>query len=202
MKRLVAVAVLAAALVAAPQARATVDGYLAITTPYSHLETGDVCFMKTRMWATFGIPAASAMKGILKPVYVYKQPTDSFVNVNLIATSPAMVATYTWDGMVNGVYEYRMTLDVSALRTAKGTTVAGRTATIRAAKLALLSMAKSLADITDGRYRLRVTFVGLPSQAGLTGTYLYASTTSPYTASSPLLLAYEAEIVNQNGSCE
>jgi hypothetical protein len=201
MKRLVAIALLAVLVAVVGPAHATVDGYLTITTPYSHLETGDVCFMKSKMWAVFGIPAASAMQGILKPVYVYKQNTDSFVNVNLAATTPAMVGTYNWDGMVNGVYEYRMTLNVTALRTAKGTTVTGRTATIHAAKLALLSMARSLSDITDGRYRLRVTFVGLPSQSGLAGTYLYSSTTSPYTGGSPLLAAYEAELVNQNGSC-
>jgi hypothetical protein len=158
--------------------------------------------MKTRMWARFGIPAASAMKGILKPVYVYKEPTDSFVNVNVLSTTPAMVATYTWDGMVNGVYEYRMTLNVTALKTANGTTVAGRAATIRAAKLQLLAMARTMADLTGGLYRLRVTFVGLPSQAGLAGTFLYASTTSPYTASSALLAAYDNELVDLNGSCE
>jgi MYXO-CTERM domain-containing protein len=44
-------------------------------------------------------------------------------------------------------------------------------------------------------YRLFLSFEGLPSQSGLTGTRLNATTSWPYTAASSLLAAYEAELI-------
>ncbi len=55
--------------------------------------------------------------------------------------------------------------------------------------------------MTGGRYRLRVTFVGLPPQTGLPGARLHAATAYPYTASSSLLSAYEAELIDVGGTC-
>ena len=201
LRSLLVVCALLVPLFAAPAAQATVDAYLPLIVPYKEMQTNDICFMKTKMWAQLGVPGISAMRGLLRSVLVYREGTDSFANINLLVTSPAMVPSYVSDGYVGNVYEYRMKLDVTALRNANGTTVAGRTATVRAAKLALLSMAKTLSEMTGGRYRLWVTFIGLPSQSGLPGTYLYPSTTYAYTNGSALLAAYEAELINLEGSC-
>ncbi len=198
---------LAAALVllAAAPAHATVDVLLDINVPYQHLQSEDVCFARTPMWAQVGIPAGSAIEGSLKPWLVYRQsftPAGSgAVNLNLLAEGPAIGFTWVSDAYVGTTYEVTLKLDVTALSTSNGTTVAGRTKTIRAAKLALLAVVRDIDDLTVGGWRVRVTFVGLPSQTGLTGTKLYATTSSPYSAASALLTAYAKELINRSGSC-
>lgn len=42
---------------------------------------------------------------------------------------------------------------------------------------------------------------GLPFQSGLTGTVLSSTTTYAYSASSPVLAAYERELVNRLSNC-
>jgi hypothetical protein len=60
---------------------------------------------------------------------------------------------------------------------------------------------RDLDDLTVGLWRVKVKFVGLPSQSSLPGTKLYATTSSPYSAASALLAAYTKELVNREGSC-
>lgn len=184
-------------------AQATVEGYITYNVPYRHLQTDDICWMRLPLWSSFGIPAANVTQASLAPTQILKDfPTRQYVNVNLAAPAKAMVHTYVSDATTaSGVLEYTMKLDVSALSTANGTTASGRAATIRSAKLALLAIARNLDDLSDGNYRLRVTFVGLPSQTGLVGTKLNATTAYPYTATSPLLIAYESELIDVGGSC-
>lgn len=57
----------AALLLAATPAHATVDVRLDVNVPYQHLQSEDVCFARTPMWAQVGIPAGSAIEGSLKP---------------------------------------------------------------------------------------------------------------------------------------
>jgi hypothetical protein len=191
-------------LAAAAPARATVDALLDYQVPYQHLQTDDVCFLHQTMWAEIGIPPASLMRAVFAPNQIFNEtglPTP-YVNINLAATHPAMVASYVSDSYAGNVLTYEMSLDVTKLEAANGSTVAGRSATVKSAKLALLAVARSVAGLAGaGSWKLRVTFVGLPSQTGLTGTKLYATTQYAYGPGSPLLTAYEQELINVGGSC-
>lgn len=184
---------------------ATVDSFLAYDVPYQHLQTDDVCFMPQVMWAEIGIPQGSMMRGAFAPTQTFAEaPSPRYVNINLLATVPAMVPTYGSDSIDRyGRYLYTMTLDVTALSAANGATLAGRTQTIRQAKLALVTMAHNMEQLSGGatRYQLWVRFVGLPSQSGLLGKRLYASTTYPYNGYSLLLQGYQAELINVEGTC-
>lgn len=201
--KLIALMALASTMAVALPAQATVEGYILYNVPYQNLQTDDVCFMRLPLYASFGIPTASMANASLTPTQILKDfPTKSYVNINLAAPTKLMVPTYVSDAVTaTGVWEYTMKLNVTALATANGTTVAGRSATIKAAKLALLAIARNMDDISDGNYRLKVTFVGLPAQNGVPGTKLNATTQFAYTSTSPLLIAYESELIDVEGSC-
>lgn len=200
--KLLAIATL---LLAAAPAHATVDALLDVNVPYRQLQTDDVCFTRTPMWAQVGIPVGSAIEGSLKPWMVYRQSFtpagSSHVNLNVLAEGPAIGFTFVSDSWSGATYQVSLVLNVTALSTANGTTLAGRTKTLRAAKLALLAVIRDVDDLTVGPWRVTVKFVGLPSQTSLPGTKLYATTSSPYSAASALLTAYAKELVNVSGSC-
>ena len=202
MKRLfIALTALASSLVASTT-QATVDGYVLYNVPYRSVQTDDICFMRLPLLGSFGIPQASLTKASLSPTQVRRDSSAGFFNNNLAAPAKLLVHTYVSDNVTaNGVWEYSMKLDVRALSAANGNNVAGRLATIRTAKLALLTIARNLDDISDGNFRLFVTFTNLPSQVSLPGTVLNATTRYAYSASSPLLIAYERELINVEGTC-
>lgn len=181
-------------------ARATVDAFIPYFVPVQHLQTDDVCLERQTMWAELGIPPASQMEAIAAATLVYRQGGEH-VDVNMLSQWGGLVPSYVSDHYVGDVLNYEMTLDVSALAARLGTSLSGRQQTVRAAKLYLLAMAKSLAEIAPAGYRLTARFTGLPSQAGLNGTRLYAQTSWPYSAGSSLLAAYEHELVNVEGGC-
>lgn len=193
-------AVVALVAVSVP-ARATVDAFLQYTTPYQQLQTDDTCMTRQTMLASIGIPAASLMEATFSPNAVYNQNSGGFINTNVLATAPAMVPGYVSDSFSGAVWEYSMTLDVSALSAANGSSLAGRTQTVRSAKLALLAMSENMRTLSNDLYRLRITFFGLPNQTGLPGTRLYAVTQFPYSAPSALLAAYRRELINSHGTC-
>ncbi len=199
---LIALCLASTATLAAP-AHATVEGYILYNVPYQSLQTDDICFMRLPLLASFGIPPANLAQASLQPTAILKDyPAYEYVNVNLAAPARLMVHTYVSDAITdNGVWEYAMKLDARALAAHNGYTVAGRQRTITAAKLALLAIARNMHDLSGGNYRLRVTFTGLPTQIGLSGTRLYTSTSYPYTSSSPLLAAYERELIDREGTC-
>ena len=200
--RLVAAVVLAGALLLATArpATATVDAFLPYVVPYHHLQTDDVCLAPQTMWAALGIPPASQMEALLAPVLVYRQGGEH-VDINLLSQAGGMTATYVGDRVEGSVLVYDMVLDVSALARARGATVAGRRATVEAAKLYLVSLAASLEAISPGAWRLSLRVTGLPSQAGLPGTALPARTSWPYTATSPLLAGLRRELISVGGTC-
>ena len=194
-----ALAVTASAL----PAYATVDAFMELNVPHRELQTDDICFLRSKMWAVIGIPQASVMSGAFRPVYVFQDQNRTafpYVNVNVLATTPALVPSYVSDRWAGTVVEYRMKLDVTKYAIANGTTLAGRTKTITTAKLAVLAMARNLARMASA-YRLWIDFVGLPSPVGIVGAKLYSTTTSPYTAGSTLIAAYERELLNRSNSC-
>jgi len=197
-------ALLAGVFAFTPTANATVDAILDYTIVYQEPQSDDYCFRKMPMHAELGIPGGSLMQAVFAPSQAYNQtgiPTQ-YVNINLVATNPPMVPSYVSDSIdADGTMNYAMKVNVTALSQKNGTSATGRLATIRAAKLGLLAMARSLSDLSGGKFRLKVTFVGLPSQSGLAGTTLPASTTWPYTASSPLLSKLQSEWINTGGSC-
>jgi len=202
-RRVIACAALSASLFALP-AHATVDAFMELNVPYREMQTSDLCFMKAKMWAVIGIPPGSVMNGTFRPVYVFQEQNTTampFVNINVLATTPALAASYVSDRWVGTLLEYRMKLDLTKYSAANGSTAAGRAKTVTAAKLAIIAMNRSMARISRAGYRLWIQLVGLPSQTGLAGTVAHATTTSPYTTTSPLLLAYERELLNLSRSC-
>ncbi len=196
-------ALIASVTVAAP-ADATVDAILDYTIVYQEPQSDDFCYRTMPMHAELGIPGGSVMMAVFAPVQIFNQSgmPSRYVDINLVSTQPPMVPTYVSDSIdANGTMNYAMKVDVTALSKANGTTSAGRLKTVRAAKLGLLSMARSMNKLSGGKYRLKVTFVGLPSQTGLPGVVLPAATTWPYTSTSPLLATLEKEWINTGGSC-
>jgi hypothetical protein len=182
--------------------QATVDAYVLYNVPYRSVQTDDICFMRLPLLGSFGIPQASLAQASLLPTQIRRDYPVGYFNNNLAAPAKLMVHTYVSDSYTGtGVWEYSMKLDVRALATFNGTSLTGRRATIQSAKLALLAIARNMDDLSDGNYRLTVQFIGLPSQTSLPGTTLYATTRYPYTASSPLLIAYERELIDVEGSC-
>ena len=200
--KLVALSALLFSFVAVP-AQATVDAIIQYNIPYQSIQTDDICFMRLPLYTSIGIPAAVLTQASLTPTQILKDfPRRTYVNLNLAAPARAMIHTYVSDSVTAaGVWEYTMKLDVSALSTYNGTTLAGRSATYKSAKLALLAIARNLDDVSNGNYRLKVTFVGLPSSTSVLGTKLNATTAYPYTSTSPLLIAYERELIDVEGSC-
>ncbi len=198
-------AVLPLALFLIPtSANATIEGFIDYTIPYYHPQSGDICLKSVPMLAEFGIPQTSLMRGTLAETRVFAEaPTPRYVNINLAGTTPAMVGTYVADSITPaGEYTYTMKLDVTALSKSNGTSTTGRAATIHAAKLFLIAMADNMKSLSDGKqWYLRVEFIGLPSQTGLSGTHLHARTTCAYSPLSPLLAAYRKELINVGGSC-
>ncbi len=196
-------ATLAIAAMLPMSAQATVEGFILYNIPYKSLQTDDICWMRLPMLAQFGIPQAAIIQASLAPTSILKDfPTRSYVNINLASPSRPLVHTYVSDNVTaSGVWEYTMKLDVTKLAAANGYALGGRVATIRTAKLALLALARNMDDISDGNFRLRVTFTGLPSQVGVSGTKLNATTAYAYTSTSPLLIAYERELIDVEGSC-
>ncbi len=188
---------------AAVPAHATVDALIDYTVAYQHTQTDDVCLATHRTLASLGVPAAAQAEASLAPALVYRSgDVPAQVNINLLATQPAMVAGYVFDSITDsGVWEYSMTLDVRALAAANGSTVAGRKATVDAAKLLVVVMTENMQLFAPGSWRLSVQILGLPSQSGLSGTYLYPTTRWPYTASSSLVASYRSELINVEGTC-
>jgi hypothetical protein len=185
-------------------AAATVDVLMDINVPYSELQSGDVCFMKTKMWAVIGIPPGSAMNGTFRPVYVFQEQNSAafpYVNINLLATNPKVGVTYVSDRWVGSTLEYKMKVDLTALAQKNGPTLEGRTRTVTVGKLAVLAMARNLSQMSRGNYKLWIDFIGIPSQTGIPGTRLYATTSYPYGDKSPLVLNYTRELLNRSNSC-
>ncbi len=198
-------ATLTVLLVTAPAA-ASIDAWLDLSVPMNHPQSEDVCLRKHTMTATYGIPGASLMEGLITPHLAWTQATGDHDDVNEITRGAAanLVARYVDDAYDEATHtmSYTMDLDVRALSIAGGASVAGRTDAVRRAKLFLVAMADNMAALSTNNFRLRVRFLGLPSQVGLPGTKLYATTTYAYSATSPLIAAYRAELLDVNGSCD
>lgn len=195
---------LAIAAVLPMSAQATVEGFILYNVPYKSVQTDDICWMRLPMLAQFGIPQAAIIQASLAPTSILKDfPTRRYININLASPTRPLVHTYILDNITaTNVWEYTMKLDVTALAAANGFALGGRVATLRTAKLALLAIARNMDDLSDGNFRLRVTFTGLPSQVGVAGTRLNATTGFPYTSTSALLIAYDRELIDVEGGCQ
>lgn len=197
------------ALACATQALATVDAVIPYTIVSKEIQTDDVCLTKMPMIAELGIPAASMAQATFAPALVTVQSSGRGIehdNVNLLATTPAIGVNYldgAWDESNQTITE-KFELDFTALARANGTSRDGRAETIRLAKLAILALSRNMEETLGGmftKYKLEVNIKGLPSQEGLEGAPVHASTRYPYTAGSPVLKSYEKELINLEGNC-
>jgi hypothetical protein len=122
----------------------------------------------------------------------------SYLNINAVSTGASIEHGYIIDSISDGVLEYEAELDLTALAAENGTSLEGRKKTITQAKLATLALAKNLKESSHtGLYRLKLTFKGLPSQDGLEGEPVHATSAWPYTGSSPVLASYEEELIGK-----
>jgi hypothetical protein len=186
---------------------ATIDTVISTTIVYQHPQVEGHCYQQVPVAASIGIPAAVQIDAALSPHYAYTNNTGSntqligglhYQNLNAIAVGPRIKHTYILDSyLASGTFEYRAELDVTDLATANGSSIDGRARTVLQAKLALLAAARVVAsNSTTGSYRLFLTFKGLPSQTGLPGTALPASTKWPYSSGSPVLAALQKELIS------
>lgn len=184
---------------------ATVDALIDYTIIHRQLQTDDVCYKTLPMWAEIGIPAASQMQGTLAPAWIFKQNSlgNTYVDINEISRTSGLKAEYVNDSFdaQTGVYTYSMRLDLSQHPAISDSSGKARQAIVDQAKFMLLAMNKNLGLYYPGKYKLWLTVSGLPSQTGLSGTPLPATTQYPYTAQSPLKAAFEKELINVGGSC-
>jgi len=191
-------------------AAATVDGILYANIAYEDpQDIQQYCYARVPVFGEIGIPPAIMAGASLSPSYAYlsvsaagfpgKKEIDgkSYLDLNAVSQGALIEHTYVNDAISSsGVLEYEAELDLTALATFNGSDVQGRQQTSTQAKLALLVLAKNLKDSSpSGNYRLRITFKGLPSQSGLTGEKVYASSSWAYTGASPVLAAYEKELI-------
>jgi hypothetical protein len=194
-------------------AGATVDGIVHANILYEAPQEQDLyCYARVPVYGEIGIPVAIAAQASLAPSwaplsvsmpggYTGAKEIDGryYLNLNAISAGAAIGHTYVNDAITqSGVVEYEVELDLTALAAANGSDKAGRKKTVTQAKLAMLALAKNLKEESaTGLYRLRVTFTGLPSQSDLDGEPVYASSAWAYTGASPVLAAYEKELVTK-----
>jgi uncharacterized protein (TIGR03382 family) len=216
MRRFPAAIALTACLAAASGAHATVDGIFSANIIYQDPEEEGYCYAKVPVYGEVGIPPAILAEASLSPSYALlsvswpegwteRKVIDgrSYIDVNAIARGAGIKHNYIFDyvttsGSNGDVLEYEAELDVTDLAAENGTDIDGRRKTITQAKLALLALAKNLKELSpSGLYRLDVSFKGLPDQSGLGGEPVYASSVWPYTGASPVLAAYENELITQ-----
>ncbi len=156
------------------------------------------CLTRALIFDGISTSAITRMDPVVSPYNVPSVGTvPTTYNLNLISR-PDMVYSYTVPSMdnysVTGVHEPSLTIDVSAMPRA---TASQRVELLTHVKLALLAITESLYT----PYRAVITIVGLPSQAGISSSsfgLVYATTNWPYTASSPLIAGYKAELLNVN----
>lgn len=186
-------------------ALATVDGIYTHVLISQDIQSNDLCYRTLPVMGEFGVAEgiiAHAVFSPLKILYVRAGRPSEELNINLAATNPAMQYSYADDQPYDPlVPQLSLKVNVSALAQANGLSLTGRVQTIKSAKIALLSLAKNLSHLGQGKYRLKVEFVGLPSQQNLAGEKLNATTQYAYSAASPLLKAYERELINVEGNC-
>ena len=107
--------------------------------------------------------------------------------------------TYSFDinqPVEAGLTQLSMTVNLTALTNANGLSVDGRAMTIKTAKLVLLSLNKNLNELSRGKYKLKLNFIGLPDQTAIAGERVYAQTRYAYSAVSPLIVAYTSELIS------
>ena len=193
--------ILALSFLTSYSAKATVSALSDVVIPYKTIQSDEICLMKQKMIAEFGIPLGSLMEGILEENQVRQQILGGgsfFTNINLLAEGTKISSTYISDNYTaDEIWEYEFALDFAAVAALNGPSVAGRQKTIDRAKLAVISILNT-AELTFGARKFRITLNlnNLPSQAGLTGNTVFPTTSFHYTSSSPVLAGYEAELLS------
>src|SRR5688500_7599396 len=162
MRFIASLSIVVVSLVFSLPSRASIDAWLDLSMPMQHPQGDDACLRKHTMIASFGVPMASVMEGLITPHLAWNQAAGEHVDLNEITRGAAanLVARYVSDGFneVTGVWSYSMELDVTALAQANGTTLAGRSDTVRRAKLFLVAAAENMARFSANRFQLRVRF--------------------------------------------
>jgi len=207
--------VLAILVSLAAPAHATVDALIPAIVIVKNVQTEGYCYLKVPVAAEVGIPIGEMIAATLSPHWALRNRVTaggfpelttirgtSYVNLNELAVGTPLKHTYLLDEYKGSTFIYRAELDVSELAAKNGATLDGRRATVLKTKLALLGIAKDmgLAAGAGNPWQLHLAVKGLPSQTGLSGTPVYATTAWPYTAGSPLLAKYTAELI-RSGDC-
>lgn len=152
------------------------------------------CIAKALIFDGISTSAITRLNAVLSPYNIPSVGTIPVVyNLNLVSR-PDMVYNYTVPSIdnYNGVvHEPSLTIDVSAMPRA---TVSQRLELLTHVKLAMLAITETLYT----PYRVAITVAGLPSQVGIARSSfrtVHATTNWPYSASSPLLASYKAELL-------
>lgn len=185
----------------ASSVKATVDALIHYQFPYAAIQTEGYCLLKTVMWAELGIPSASAMEAIFSDVLIYRQSSSRpgrQVNINALTDIKAKFVRDEY----HDEYRYAMfELDFQVVAGKNGNSIEGRQKTVNLAKLSTLALADTTAEQGSNAYKIDIVLKNLPSQAGLKGEKVHATTQFPYSEGSPLLSTYRKELVNLQGEC-
>lgn len=170
--------------------------------PYERIQSGYTCLHKALMIGDFGIPLDSKLRGIFSKKMTLRESTNSYINTNLLVDGTTTIGhTLNFERLAGAITEYSFKLDLAAFNTLNGNTVSGRQKTINTAKLAIISIVKTIEQTYGaGAFRIWVQFDNLPSQVGLTGLSVFTALPDwpswPYTSTSPLYNTYKAELIS------
>jgi hypothetical protein len=187
---------------------ATTSEFTNFYIPYQRVQSEYMCLDKQIMLATYGIPLASLVKGVLAPTKTLHQSfavPNNYKNINQLAMNNTRILDNLISDNVTpaGVYEYSFSLDLVQLNTFNGNSLIGRQKTKNTAKLAVISIIKTAILIHGaGHFRVRIQFTNMPSQSGTTGSPLISQppSTYPYVASSAVYNNYLNEMIHS--SCQ
>ena len=180
--------------------------YLDYVVPFRALLSQDVCMKTQLMKGSSSIPFFEALYGVFSPVKILNGNKDpvAYENINLLTENGGINYQYISDNYINGVFEYKLSIDMSAVNTSNGTTTQGRQRTVTMAKLAIISIVKTAEAVNrESNFKIWIKVDGLPKQTGLTGfpvltmqdTTQESGAEWPYTSSSKQVQHYINDVI-------
>jgi len=183
---------------------ATVDSFIGYTVPYQEIQSDGICMKDMTMKAEIGIPASSRITAVFSPALIFSQnigQENSYININILGEG--IEAEMTDEEYTGTKVVYTFELDFAELTAKNGESEAGRIATIKAAKLAVISIIENLnRDNILLPEQAFITMKNLPSQWKLEGSRVYPTTMYPYSKFSSFYTTYKNELINLDGTCE
>jgi hypothetical protein len=179
----------------AGNAQATVDAFMTVKHGAAAIQRDGYCVIKRNMIGMIGIPPASILNGAFHSAPIMVEAMISEINgmqeSNILTGVKPIYVNDEYRDLPNGRSEltYTMQLDVSEVTRNNEAKKA-----VELVKLAVVVISRNLAE-SFSQYKLNLEIIGLPRQDRSTGEKLHATTQWPYTRESPVIKAYEKELM-------